>query len=209
MVYDSLVIDNLFEIMGGPVAIQSGIPELVNAAGIGATFRLLAPASGGSASGGGGTWDLGMPQPTTDIVQSLLLDGERPFGARASNRTMSLPVLIRAPDYITLAAALELLMQAIDAPTWTLAWTPSSTGLTQVFDCFRALPTVYSYGFMPGQQQPIAVITLNFQALPYGRSDSSDLQDVAFSSPLLGGVSAPGGATVIDNFSTVSGPNWT
>ncbi len=209
MAYDSLVVAELFELMGGPAAVPNGLPELVNAAGVGTTFRLLSPSGGGSAASASLTWDLGMAQPTTDIVQSLLIDGERPFGQRSSNRTITLPILIRSPDYVTLTAAQELLMQAIDAQTWTLAWTPGNTGLTQVYDCFRALPTVYSYGFQPGQKQPIAVISLNFQALPYGRSDPSGLQSVAFGSPILGGVSAPPAAVVIDNFTSVSGPGWT
>lgn len=181
----------------------------MNAAGIGATFRLATP--GGSATTAVGIqnpWDMSAPQPTTDIVQSLLLDGERPFGYRASNRTMTLPVIIRAPDYLTLTAAQELLIQAIDAQTWTLAWTPQSTGLTQVFDCFRALPTVYSYGFQPGLITPMAVMTLSFQALPYARSDPTGLQNVAFASPLWQGVEAPPTAVVLDNFSAVSGTYW-
>jgi hypothetical protein len=209
MTNDSLVISGIFELMGGPAAVQSDLSELVSAAGVGATFRLLTPDSGGSAAGTAMTWDLGAPQPTTDIVQSLLLDGERPFGVRASNRTITLPILIRAPDFVTLAAARELLMQAVDMQTWELAWTPGSTGLSQVFDCFRALPTVYSYGFMPGQLQPISVITLAFQALPYGRTDPTGLQNLAFASPLVGGVAAPPAAVVIDNFSVApTGTNF-
>ena len=208
---DSLVIADLllFELMGGPAPVQSDIPELINAAGQGATFRLATPGGGGTSSvGAPANWDLGMPQPTVDIVQSLLLDGERPFGYRASNRTMTLPIIIKAPDFVTLAAAQERLIQAVDAQTWTLAWTPSSNGLTQVFDCFRALPTVFGYGFTPGQHQPIATMTLSFQALPYGRSDPTGLQNVAFANPLFGGVTVPPVPVVLDNFSVVSGTYW-
>jgi hypothetical protein len=208
MAADSLVLCEVFELLGGQGGVQSDIPLLKNSAGTGARFQLLAPDTGGSAAGFSGTWSLGEPQPTIDIVQSLLLDGERPFGARASNRTITLQVKVTAPDQVTLAAATELLIAAVDAPTFTLVWTPSSTGLPMVFDCFRALPSVYGYGFLPNQPQPMAVITLTFQALPYGRSDPTSLQQVAFASPLVGGVAAPNNPVVIDNFSTVSGTNW-
>lgn len=207
---DSLIIADLFEVLGGAPGVQSDIPALVNAAGTGAVFKLLTPSSSGStALGSQMAWDLGAPQPTVSQVQTLLLDGERPFGSRASNRTITLPIRITAPDQATLSAAKEYLIQAVDQPTWTLTWTPASTGLTQVFDCFRALPTVFSYGFLPGQPSPVAIITLSFQALPYSHSSLDALTDVAFSSPILNGVAAPPSPVTLDNFGTVSGTGWT
>lgn len=205
---DSLVIADLFELMGAQGGVQSDIPELVNAAGVGARFQLLSPESTGQASGTSNTWDLGTPQPTIDIVQTLLLDGERPFGQRSSNRTITLPIKITAPDQLTLTAARELLMQQVDQPTFTLTWKPSSSGLALVFDCFRALPATYSYGFLQAQPIPICVLTLSFQALPYGRSEPGSIQSTAFSSPILGGVVAPPAPAVLDNFSSVSGTHW-
>jgi len=205
---DSLTIGTAIELLGATGGIPSLIPELVNAAGQAAVFQLLAPPQGGgSGLSYGMSYDLGAPQPTTDIVQSLLLDGERPFGYRASNREIHLPVKITAPDMNTLAAARELLLATVDAQTWQLTWTPVSSGLPLVFDCFRALPTIITYGFLMNRQ-PVAVVTLHFQALPYGRSDTDGLVQVAFSSPLLGGVAAPPAPVVLDNFSTVSGTNW-
>ena len=211
MAADSLILCDLFELLGGPGGVPSQIPLLQNAAGQGAVFQLYSPGGTGTAPGSTGTWSLGEPQPTIDLVQSLLLDGERPFGARASNRTITLTVKITAPDQVTLAAARELLMAAVDAPTFTVTWTPAATGLSLVLDCFRALPAVYSYGFLPGQPVPMSVITLTFQALPYGRSDPAGLVQVAFASPLHGGVAAPPSPVVLDDFSTVSGTldyNW-
>jgi hypothetical protein len=205
---DSLVIADRFELIGAISGVQSDIPELMNAAGVGARFQLLAPDSETAAVGASQVWDLGAPQPTQDIVQSLLLDGERPFGARASNRTILLPIKITAPDWVTLTAARELLMQAVDAQTFTMTWTQASTGLAMVFDCFRALPATYSYGFLPGQPFPICILTLNFQALPYGRSEPSTLQQTSFLSPILGGVAAPPSPAVVDSFTSVVGTNW-
>jgi hypothetical protein len=204
-----MTIGTAIELLGQPGGTPSMIPELVNAAGQAAVFQLLAPPQGGgSGLSYGMSYDLGAPQPTTDIVQSLLLDGERPFGYRASNREIHLPVKITAPDIPTMNAAREFLMATVDKQAWELAWTPVTTGLPLVFDCFRALPTVITYGFLMNQQ-PVTVITLHFQALPYGRSDPNGLQQVAFASPLLGGIAAPPAPVVLDNFGTVSGANWT
>ena len=204
---DSLTVGETIELMGGTGGVQSVIPALQNAAGQGVVFQVLSPPQGGSALSYGTSYDLGAPVPTTDIVQSLLLDGERPFGYRASNREIHLPIKITAPDFMTMTAARELLLQTVDQQTWLLTWTPASTGLPLVFDCFRAEPTVVTYGFL-NNTQPIAVVTLKFQALPYGRSDPNGLAQVAFASPLLGGVSAPPSPVVLDNFASVSGTNW-
>src|SRR6266404_5773838 len=112
---DSLLIDGRFELLGGGVA--STLPQCA-----GAMFR-LAPG-----------WDAGAPQPETVAVISLLLDGERPVGFRASNRAVKLPVIVFADDRQTLAAAVEALLQAIDQEQWSMTWTRAG-GLPVVFDC--------------------------------------------------------------------------
>jgi hypothetical protein len=197
----------LIELIGQAGGSPSPLPALQNSAGTAATFQVLVSTSAGTALGYGTSYDLGTPTPTTDIVQSMLLDGERPFGYRSSNRTIKLPVIIKAPDFVTMTAAREVLMQLIDQQTWTLTWTPGATGLPMVFDCFRAQPTTVTYGFLQNRV-PYAVLNLTFQALPYGRSDIDGLQQVAFASPLLGGVAAPPAPVVLDAFGTVSGTNW-
>src|SRR6266568_2678510 len=101
---DSLKIDELFELLGGGV--PSTMPEIA-----GAVYR-LSPG-----------FSFGAPDPKTDYVSSLLLDGERPFGRRASNRTITLPILIKAPTRAILAAARELLQQTVDHQTFTVTWT--------------------------------------------------------------------------------------
>src|SRR6266571_4253742 len=159
---DSLIIADAIELLGGTVA--SAIPACA-----GAIFRLQPG------------YDLSAPQPTTDIVGSMLLDGERPFGRRASNRTISLPVIIDCPDFATLAAAREVLLQLVDAQTWTLTWTRSG-GLPIVFDCFRAQPTVVAWGGVDGWNiSPVGLLTLTFAAMPYGRSDIPVSLEVASS----------------------------
>ena len=184
---DSLIIADAIELLGGTVA--SAIPACAGA------FFKLQPG-----------YDLSAPQPTTDIVGSLLLDGERPFGHRASNRTISLPIIIDAPDFATLSGAREVLLQLVDAQTWTLTWTRDG-GLPIVFDCFRAQPTVVAWGGVDGWGvSPVGLLTLTFQAMPYGRSDTP--VSLAVASPLPGGTTPPS-PVVIDNFSSVvAGQNW-
>jgi len=159
-------------------------------------------------------YDFSAPQPVTDIVGELILDGERPFGRRASNRTMTLPIVITVPatgddlaDQATLTAARETLLQTIDAQTWTLTWT-SDSGLPLVFDCFRALPTVVSYS-VRHDRSLVSQVTISFQALPYGRSDAP--QRLAFDSPVTGGGIPPPPASpvTLTDFETVSGTGWT
>jgi hypothetical protein len=185
--FDSLIIADQIELLGGSV-------PSTNPACAGAIFRLQPG------------YDLGEPQPTSDFVASLVLDGERPFGYRSSNRTITLPLMIEAPDFSTLAGALEVLMDAIDAQAWTLTWTRKTAALPLVLDCFRAQPSQVQWG---GADQwninPVAQLQLTFQALPYGRSDQRVQIAVASPLPGLPGQAAP---VVIDNFATVSGSNW-
>jgi hypothetical protein len=198
---DSLVINENIELLGGGVT--SAIPQCA-----GASFRLVV-----------GGYDLSAPQPTTDIVGSLLLDGERPFGRRASNRTMKLSVQIRAPNFILLAAAREVLMQAVDQQTWTLRWTrkPDTTSpnlnylgsgntittLPVIYDCFRAQPSVVMWGgYDKINRTPYGQVDLTFSALPYGRSDLPVL--TSFQSPIAGQVSPPASVT-IDNYTELVG----
>ena len=228
---DSLVFDGVIEVMGGIQGVQSDIPELLDSNGQGPTFRILAPPSlNSSGFGYEPSYDLNAPQPTQDVVASMLLDGERPFGERASNRTMSLPVIIfgtMAGGMQQVLRAREFLMSVIDQQTWQMKWTPADTGLAMIFDCFRALPSSVLYGFnysaggsATGQtigrpNYPIAMITLAIQALPYGRSDIDGVQALSFNSPIANGVPTVS-PTTVDTFGTVfnpppviNTPNWT
>jgi hypothetical protein len=190
--FDSLVIANTVELLGG------GVPS-INPLCTGAVFRLQQGSSPGA------------PQPTTDFVASLLLDGERPFGRRASNRTITLPVWITAGNRQLLAAAREVLQQAIDQDYFTIVWTrdptngnPGGTPLPMVFDCFRAQPTVPVFNTRVEDQLIGMQIQLTIPALPYGRSDQQS--QVSFSSPAPTSptVPPPPSPVVLDTFSTIS-----
>ena len=88
-----------------------------------------------------------------------------------------------------------------------------------ILDCFRALPSNPLYGFnysaggtATGQtigkpNYPIAMITLQIQALPYGRSDIDGVQNLALASPLSGGISPQTVLpSTLDTFNTVFNP---
>lgn len=182
---DSLIIADQIELMGGPNGVPSTNPRCA-----GAVF-LVQPG-----------YDLGAPQPTSDFVASLILDGERPFGYRASDRTITLPIIVWAPTFGILAGAYEVLMAAIDEQTWTLTWTRRG-GLPLILDCFRAQPTVVTWG---GTDQrlgsPVGSIALTFQALPYGRSDTPT--EILVASPLPGH-DPPATPALLDDFSSIAG----
>lgn len=161
-------------------------------------------------------YDLGSPQPVTSIVGSLLLDGSRPFGYQAANRTITLPIEISVPGdsgtpagFQTLTAAREVLLREINQQTWTLRWTRdpgTGTALPLLFDCFRAHATVVAWGGVDTLNRfPIGLLTITFEALPYGRSDLPVVVD--FPSPLAGRT-APPAAVTVDSFSSVSGTQW-
>jgi hypothetical protein len=189
---DSLVIAGAIELLGGGVA--STIPACA-----GAIFRL------------GQNFDLGAPQPTTDFVASLILDGERPFGRRASNRTITLPVVIIGTSRQNLAAAREVLEQAIDQDQWTLTWTrdpgPGGTPLPLIIDCFRAQPTAPQYRTLLEKQLLMMQLTLTIPALPYGRSDTQ--QQISFASPVPASPPPPPAAVTLDTYSSIASTQCT
>lgn len=105
---DSLVIDYAIETLGGGV--QCALPPCQNAAGVGSVFS-LAPG-----------YDQGSHVPVTDVVVANILDGDRPLGERSGNRLITLPLVIRAPDYQTLAGSKETVMKLINQDQWVLKW---------------------------------------------------------------------------------------
>jgi hypothetical protein len=187
---DSLIISNQVELLGGGVA-------SVNPICAGAVFRLQPG------------YSLGAPEPTTDFVASLILDGERPFGRRASNRTIQLPIWITAPTRQLLAAAREVLEQAIDQDIWTMTWTRDPLGgtpLPLIIDCFRAQATVPTYQTLIEKELTGLQVTLTIPALPYGRSDVQTQVSFAAPVPTTPPPPPPPVPVVLDSFSQISSP---
>ena len=195
---NSLVLGNSIELLGA----EGGVPSLIPACA-GAIFLLADD----------GSYNLGAAQPTTDFVASLILDGERPFGRRASNRTIVLPVKIIAPNgsLQLLAAAREVLGQVTDQDVWTITWTRdpgSGTRLPLVLDCFRAQPSQPVYAPL-AEAQGVMYVTLTIPALPYGRSDTQYTPAFTGAVPQNPTPPPPPAPVVLDNFSTISGPQFT
>lgn len=183
---NSLLVGGIIELLGGQVPSTNPMcPDAV---------FMLAPG-----------FDLGSAQPTQDFVASLILDGERPYGYRSSNRTITLPIVIQAPDEYTVAAARELIMQTVDAQQFDLIWTRDG-GLPFVLKCFRALPTVVTYlTRLQAAPNYTCQLALSFPALPFGQADTPQI--VPFSSPASVGTgtpSAPVTPVTLDDFSSVS-----
>ena len=154
---DSLILADVVELLGGGVISSHPLCP-------GAQITLVG-------------FDFGSPQPQTEVVASLLLDGERPTGRRASNRTISLPIQIRGPSRPTMNGARELLQQLIDADTWRLTWTPdpgTGTALPLIFDCFRGTAAVSRDLVLRGQPRQPADDHLPRAALrPVGHADDA------------------------------------
>ena len=185
---DSLVLASMIELMGGGVA--SALPQCT-----GATFYL------------GKGPDMGAYKPQTELVQSILLDGERPTGRRSSNRQVTLPLSVRAPTRALLAAARETLLAAVDQPKWTLVYTLDG-GQPLVYDCYRA--TDYTVVTDPLVDKALACrMTITFPASPYGRSDT--LTTLTFPGPSVSWPVVPI-AVRADDYSAVSSssqaPAW-
>jgi hypothetical protein len=180
-VADSLLIAGTIELLNGGVVLQDG-------PGAGATMRLYQG------------YKTGAPVIDNDAVFSLLLDGERPYGERASNRSMEIPVLVRAPGRMKLMQAREQLLELVDQQAWTLTYQPDGL-LPIVWDCFRATIDVDQTGLRE-EKQDYAIVNLAFQAYPYGRSTDPQViqlaQDAARTvDPIL-----------IDGYETVPGFGW-
>lgn len=189
---DSLVISGQIELLNGGVASTNPLCA-------GAIYRLQQG------------FDLSAPQPTTDFVASLILDGSRPFGRRADNRLVTLPVLIIGTSRQNLAAAREVLEQSIDQDQWQLTWTrdpgPGGTPLPLILDCFRAQPSKPVYSTQIEKQLNMLQIDLTIPALPYGKSDVQ--QQIAFASPVPASPPPPPAAVTLDTFTTIASTQCT
>lgn len=186
--YDSLVISGAIELMGDAEGSPSILPQCT-----GAIFTLdviNAP------------YSFGAPQPTVDVLASLVTDGERPIGRRASDRTIVLPIAILAPDRNTLVAARETLLKFVNAEQWPLVYTRNG-GNPLILDCFRAEPSQPTYS-VTDEEQLVCSITITALALPYGHSDVPTV--INFQSPALGGTIPPA-PIKLDSFESVEDPD--
>jgi hypothetical protein len=184
---DSLIISNSIEIMQGPGGQQSQDPRCP-----GAIFQI------------GPGYDFGAPQTVTSIVASLITDGERPLGRRASNRLMTIPVQIWAPTRDILVAAREVLLTTVDQQEFDIAWTREN-GPTAIIKAFRQQPPQPAYD-IKAERGCIQVITLMIPALPFLRSNTPQI--LQFASSSTSGTPQPPSPVTLDSYNTVSGAHW-
>lgn len=194
MGFDSLIIGERIELLGGGAA--SDIPECA-----GSVFHL------------GPGWSAGAPVPDVDILETSLSDGEVPVGFRASNRTITLPVVVKGPAVTStftvqqsrqaLMAAVEILLQIVNQPTFSLRLTRDGC-LPTLYDCYRAGQAQRTFSMPVELTAGVAEVVITFAAAPYGRSDIPVI--VNFPSPLSGVAAAPAAVT-LDTFSALPG-NW-
>jgi hypothetical protein len=201
MAYDSLILNGSIELMGGGHVVNTTVCP-------GATYAMQPG------------YDLGAPQPTSNITASLLVDGERPIGTRSSNRTFILPIMITGPTRAVVSAAREALLQIINQESWQLAYTRGdrltsgpippggSVGTPQstMFQCFRAQATKLVYDVRVENQQ-VATMTITFPALPYGLSNQPQI--LQFAGAPVGVPYVPPTTVALDTFGTVTTPNTT
>lgn len=161
---------------------------------IAAGYELIANAAGTAGyhlqAGGLG---LGDGEPDTTVIASLLLDGDPVTGNRTKNRHGVLPVKVIGTSRLDLSARVDTLRAAVNAATWTLQYTPDG-GLPIVFDCFRATVTHTRPTSVDGILE--TVVTLSFDAMPFGRSPDQKTITVAARSQIDSFDTAPSGAAL-------------
>lgn len=113
-------------------------------------------------------YDFGDPQQVIAQVQSLLLDGERVLQTRASNRTITLPLIVAGSDRSDMSTRMDALLKTVTESGYLLHWTPAN-GLEMVWDCFAATWQIHWDVIIENRlfkQQ----VDITIPALPYGRN---------------------------------------
>lgn len=129
--------------------------------------------------------DLGAPESVTQVMASLLADGEIETETRRSNRTLVIPILIDDSDMQALADAELALVAEADRFRNTLTVDPGDGyGPATVFDTFQGRAV---FNRVDEQEQAgVRRWTLTLRALPHGRS-TTKITDSAGTPPSSGG----------------------
>lgn len=113
----------------------------------------------------------GSPENVTEVLNSLLADGELLSSTRTSNREMTLTVIVEGSDMLALAEAEATLVREASKPANTLTIDPGDGfAPPTAFDTFRAGIDFDRNDAHEGQNLRRFVLTI--PALPYGRSES-------------------------------------
>lgn len=143
--------------------------------------------------------DIGNPQNVSEVIDSLLLDGEFVLTDRTSNRTISLPILIEDADMALLADAEALLVAECEKPFNKLRIDPGDGfGVASDYQTFRA--QVEFRRSDVEEQNGFRRYLLTIPALPQAFSTTEVV------TPALSSASSPTTATISDG---TSATNWT
>lgn len=147
-------------------------------------------------SGAGGQYNvtdengsLGDPQAVVESVRAQLTMGSAVVGEFTDNRHVNLLVLVSAANGPSLTAACEALAVEVDRPVNTLAWAPDGAPGPTVFDTWRGQVTTQWSGKYGAQFA--RVMRVEFDALPFGRSDVLETISGTSSSVALADFSTP------------------
>jgi hypothetical protein len=116
------------------------------------------------------TFDLGVAQPDTAYISSLLLDGDVQTSDVTHSRTVTFTLLVRPASRSDLSVQVNALALALNVrrgTTFPLTWTPNG-GLPVIYDCQRA--TVVPQHSILRDNQLVGYVTVTFLATPFGRS---------------------------------------
>ncbi|HMH93229.1 MAG TPA: hypothetical protein VK586_19355, partial [Streptosporangiaceae bacterium] len=181
---DSLILADMVELLkGGQVSAHPMCPG---------AQMILAPG-----------FDRGAGQPQTDLIASLMTDGETPRGRRTGNRTCTLRVKIIGTSRANLSGAKELLLALVDQPKFSLTWTPDPQGgtpLPMVLDCFRTTGSTVDQD-QNSEDNLVTYVTLVFPAHPFGRS--ADFMTIPFPGPSVS-FAVPPAPVRLDDLTVVS-----
>jgi hypothetical protein len=109
-------------------------------------------------------FDGGAGQLETVSVSRLLVDGEVITGEHTSNRTIVLPITVRAADRSSATAAVEEIVQIVRRDAYTLTWTGDDGSVT-VFDCMKG--HVEQQWDLNQHKNGVVWLTVTIPALPF------------------------------------------
>lgn len=151
----------------------------------------------------GGGADFGNPAPVSEVVRSLMRDGDLTTTTRDGNRIASFYVRVRGNSWQALADGEAMLLSEVDKPN-TLTWRVPSGGPPTCFDVVRSW-SEFAFEDLSEVLRQERIFRIFFECLPYGRSEVAESftwTGYAKADPLT---SSTGWSTVGGGTLTVSG----
>lgn len=132
------------------------------------------------AKASGETWDLSEAVPIIAVITGTFLDGDQVTGSRSGNRSPVLPIRVTGTSQLDLETKVNRLLVIVNSPLFTFTYTPPN-GLPVVVDCYRGS---WRRSRVVLEEQGLStLVTLKFQASPFGRSNA--LEQITVAAALL------------------------